>query len=142
MKPTSSSTTAALLCVGGCLLFALGWLLGGGVALTRGEPDRRAQIQTRGLQDEVVKLEKQTKALQSQQTRLADEVRESKVRASEVRDLRRSVERLKSVLTRVERDRIPNPLSGPASAVRDAADKMKGVLDTVTGASPSPSPPG
>ena len=139
MKLSPSSTKAALLCVGGCLLFSLGWLLGGGIALTRGEPDRRAATQTKGLLDEIARLQKQLKNLQGQQTRLADDLREARVRASDVRELKQSVQALKKDLQRVERDRIPNPLAGPASAVRDAADKVKGVLDSVT-ASPTPSP--
>ena len=140
MNLRSSASIAALLCVGGCLLFALGWLLGGGLALTRGEPNRGLSTQTKGLQGDTLKLQKQVRALQVQQSRLSDELDDAKKSARDVRDLRKSVEGLKKDLARVERERIPNPLSGPVGAVRDAADKMKGAIDAVTGASPSPSP--
>lgn len=140
MNLRSSASVAALLCVGGCLLFALGWLLGGGLALTRGEPNRGLSTQTKGLQGEVAKLQKQVRALQVQQSRLSGELDDAQKSARDVRDLRKSVEGLKKDLARVERERIPNPLAGPVGAVRDAADKMKGAIDAVTGASPSPSP--
>jgi hypothetical protein len=140
MDIRSSAPMAAMLCIGGCLLFAAGWLLGGGLALTRGEPDRGLSTQTKGLQGDVVKLQKQVKALQSQQSRLADELDTAKGQTRDVRELKKSIEALKKDLQRVERDRIPNPLSGPAGAVRDAADRMRGVIDNVTGATPSPSP--
>ena len=140
MDTRSSAGTAAMLCVGGCLLFALGWLLGGGIALTRGEPDRALATQAKGVQTDVVKLQKQVKTLQAQQSRLAGELDEVQRQTREIRELKKSIDALQRDLKRVEQDRIPNPLSGPAGAVRDAADKMRGVLDTVTGATPSPSP--
>lgn len=118
----------------------MGWLLGGGLALTRGEPDRALSTQTKGVQSDVAKLQKQVKALQSQQSRLADDLETAKSQARDVRELRKSIEALKRDLKRVEQDRIPNPLAGPAGAVRDAADRMRGVIDNVTGATPSPSP--
>ena len=129
-----------MLCVGGCLLFALGWLLGGGLALTRGEPNRGLSAMAQGLQSDVGKLQKQVKTLQSQQSRLSGELDAAKGQARDTRELKKSIEALKKDLLRVERDRIPNPLAGPAGAVRDAADKVKGVLDNVTGATPVPSP--
>jgi uncharacterized protein YlxW (UPF0749 family) len=117
-----------LLIVGGCVLFALGWLLGGGMAISRGEP---ARAESKAASSEIAKLKKQVQNLQTQQTRLAEELDEARGSQRTIRRLKDDVEALQSEVAKLKQ--APrNPLSGPMGVI-------KGIADAVTG-TPSPSP--
>jgi chromosome segregation ATPase len=117
-----------LLSVGGCLLFALGWLLGGGMSISRGEP---ARAESRAAADEIQKLKKQVVNLQSQQTRLARELDETQTSQRTIRRLKDDIEALQAEVTKLKQ--APrNPLSGPMGVIKDIANVVTGT--------PSPSP--
>ncbi len=119
-----------LLIVGGCLLFALGWLLGGGMAISRGEP---ARAESRAAATEITKLKKQIQNLQGQQTRLAKELDEAQTSQRTLRELRKELQTVQGEIVKMKREQAPrNPLSGPIGVIRGIADAVAGT--------PSPEP--
>ncbi|MGC4042212.1 MAG: hypothetical protein QM758_00220 [Armatimonas sp.] len=117
-----------LLVVGGCLLFATGWLLGGGMAISRGEP---ARVESRAAATDIIKLKKQIQNLQGQQTRLARELDDAQKSQRTVRELKKELETLQGEVAQLKREP-RNPLSGPIGVIKNLADAVTGT--------PSPSP--
>ncbi len=122
-----------LLLLGGCLLFAMGWLLGGGMAISRGEP---ARAESKATVAELTKLKKQIQNLQSQQSRLAEKLDEAQTSRRSIRKLTEELESLQSDVSKLKRETLKNPLTSPAGALKNIADAITGT----PGPTPSPSP--
>jgi chromosome segregation ATPase len=128
MDTRTGSYSIYLLPLGGCLLFAFGWLLGGGMAVTRGEPGR---AESRATSAEIAKLKKQLVNLQSQQSRLARELDEAQTSRRKLRDLEDELATLRSDLTKLKKES-RNPLNGPIGVIKDIANAVS--------ATPTPEP--
>jgi chromosome segregation ATPase len=124
-----------LLTLGGCLLFTLGWLLGGGMAISRGEPARAASKATGA---EVAKLKKQIQNLQAQQSRLAEELDQAQTSRRSVRKLTEEVESLQSEVSKLKRETLKNPLTNPAGVIKNLADAVTGSPSPTPNPSPTP----
>jgi chromosome segregation ATPase len=122
-----------LLSLGGCLLFALGWLLGGGMAISRGEP---ARAESKATVAELAKLKKQIQNLQSQQSQLSDKLDEARTSRRSIRKLTEDIESLQGEVSKLKRETLKNPLTSPAGAIKNLADAITSSPEPT----PSPSP--
>jgi chromosome segregation ATPase len=121
-----------LLVIGGCLLFALGWLLGGGMAISRGEPLR---AESKATTTELTRLKKQVQNLQAQQSQLSDKLDEARTSRRSIKKLTEDLDALQSEVGKLRRETLKNPLTSPAGAIKNIADAL-----TAPSPSPSPSP--
>jgi chromosome segregation ATPase len=126
-----------LLVIGGCLLFALGWLLGGGMAISRGEP---ARAESKATVAELAKLKKQIQNLQSQQSQLSDKLDEARTSRRSIRKLTEDLEALQGEVSKLRRETLKNPLTSPAGALKNLADALANPSAPTPSPSPSPIP--